>query len=119
MNSVLFIAGIVVSILIGVVVVGLIAEALLALPKPRSTRARKRIPIGTRGQITLDDFPHLIMALGFGVGSIAVIGERVYVTRVIDSDALRRRCEIPPHLTVSWTEEVTGWERDAVFRALA
>jgi hypothetical protein len=70
-------------------------------------------------QLTLDEFPHLIMALGFGVGSIAVIGERVYVTRVIDSDPLRRRCGIPQHLTMSWTEEVFGWERDAVVRAAA
>jgi hypothetical protein len=70
-------------------------------------------------QLTLKEFPILVMALGFGVGSIAVIGDRVYVTRVIDDDSLRRRCGIPQHLTMSWTEEVFGWERDAIMSVAA
>lgn len=67
-------------------------------------------------QLRLRDAPALIVVLGFGVGTISVIGNRVYVTRVVQDDALRRRCGFGPQVDVTWTEEIDGWERDAVLR---
>ena len=67
-------------------------------------------------QFRLSDFPILVMVLGFGVASISIIGDRVYVTRIINDDVLRHRTGVPEHLDVTWTEEATGYEREAVLR---
>lgn len=67
-------------------------------------------------QIRLNDAPVLVLVLGFGVASIAIVGERVYVTRLIANDALRRRCGLSEHLDLSWTKEVHGYERETVLR---
>ena len=70
-------------------------------------------------QFHLEAHPHLIMALGFCVGSVAVVGDRVYVTKVlIDGDSLKQRIGLPREHDLTFTYEVDGWERDAVLRAI-